>query len=171
MCLFDQNLKTVGIGFFVLFLAVCIFFPSSYLKAQGLKIELDYKSRYILPLEPQKEQGLSISTFPPLLRSKLRFNRKADVDYDHGYITIHDEIGSYSIYHPFSLNLHSYMEANNQSKYRQGWLNTLQSSMKKEQSERAAGLLNFEIPVKFPKLVTKIIGEGGPGLRAAGRRD
>ncbi len=170
MCLFDEKLRTVRRGMFVLFLAVCFFSPSPFLQAQGLKIELDYKSLYILPPEPQKEQGLSISTSPPLLKSKLRFNRKADVDYDHGYVTIHDEIGLYSIYHPFSLNLHSYIEANNRSKYRQGWLNTLNSSMKKEQSERAAGLLNFEIPVKFPKLVTKIIGEGGPGLRVNGSR-
>ncbi|MGB2698635.1 MAG: cell surface protein SprA, partial [Candidatus Zixiibacteriota bacterium] len=170
MCHFGDNLRTVRKVIFVFFWAVCFLSLSPLAQAQGLNIKLDYKSRYFLPLTPQKEEGLSVSTYPPLLRNKLRFERKVDVDYDQGYATIHDKMGLYSIYHPLSLDLHSYIHINNQSKYRQGWLNTLESSLKGEQRDKGGGLLNFEIPVKFPKLVTKIIGEGGPGLRVNGSR-
>ena len=170
MCLFDEKLRTVRIGLFVLFLAVCFLSVPHLIQAQGVKIELDCKSLYYIPIEPQKEEGLSISTSPPLLRSKLRFSRKVDVDYDQGYATIHDKRGLYSICHPVSLELNSYIQINNESKYRQGWLSTVESSLKREQRDKGGGFLNFEIPVKFPKLVTKLIGEGGPGLRVNGSR-
>lgn len=170
MCYRGESSKTARIGLLVLFLAAYFLLSSPGVQAQGIKINLDYKSPYLLPLEPQKERGLSISTSPPLLKSKLRFERKVDVDYDHGYAIIYDKIGSYSIYHPLSFNLFSYIKANNDLTYQQGWLKTLDSSLKKPQKDKAGGLLNFEIPVKFPKLVTKIIGEGGPGLKVSGSR-
>ena len=170
MCLFDEKLRTVRRGLFVLFLAVCFLLIPHLIQAQGVIIKLDCKSLYYIPIEPQKEEGLSISTSPPLLRSKLRFSRNVNVDYDHGYATIHDQTGLYSIYHPLSLELYSYIRTNNESKYKQGWLNTVESSLKREQRDKGGGLLNFEIPVKFPKLVTKLIGEGGPGLRVNGSR-
>jgi hypothetical protein len=171
MCHFGENSRTVRTGLIVLFLAVCFFLFWSPVQAQGVNIRLDCKSLYFLPLEPQKERGLSISTSPPLLKSnRLRFQRKVDVNYDQGYAVIYDKIGSYSIYHPLSFDLPSYIKTNNDLAYQQGWLKTLDSSLKKQQSDKGGGLLNFEIPVKFPKLVTKIIGEGGPGLKVTGSR-
>lgn len=170
MCHFGEILKTARTGSIVLFLAACFFISSPLVQSQGLKVRLDSRCPYLVPLGPQIEQGLSISTSPPLLKSKLRFERKVNVDYDHGYAVIHGKIGRYAIYEPLSFNLTSYITSNNDFAYQKGWFNTLETSLKKEQRDKAGGLLSFEIPVKFPKLVTKIIGEGGPGLRVTGSR-
>ena len=170
MCLFGEILKTARKGSSVLFLAACFFLFLPSLHSQGLKIKLDSDCPYLVPVGGEREPGLSISTSPPLLRSKLRFERKVDVDYDYGYATISGKAGRHPIYQPLSFDLTSYVRSNNDFAYQKGWFSTLETSLKKEQRDKAGGLLSFEIPVKFPKLVTKLIGEGGPGLRVTGSR-
>jgi len=170
MCHFGENSKAATTGLFMLFLVACFFLLSPLIRAQGLNVKLDCKSPYWIPWDPEEKEGISISTSPPLLKSKLRFERKVDVDYEKGYATINDKLGPYSIYHPLSFDLHSYIGSNNEARYRQGWLSTLASSRQTEQRARGGGPLSFEIPVKFPKLVTKLIGEGGPGLKVSGSR-
>lgn len=162
--------KTARMGIFVLFMAVCFLLLTPFIRAQGLQIRLDHQNPYFVPLEPQENPGLSISTSPPFLKRKFRFERKVDVDYDHGYAVIRGKMGPYALYHPLSLDLASYIRANNDLAYKKGWFKTLETSLNKQQRDKAGGLLSFEIPVKFPKLVTKIIGEGGPGLKVTGSR-
>jgi hypothetical protein len=176
---FRQDHKTAKGIFFVLGLAVLFLFIVSLwellacgqAEAVGLKIRLWEKERQpVLFGQPPNEVGLSISSDSiPLLRNNLRLTQQVSIDYAQGFVNISEKQGGYQVNQPLFLTLSNYAYAKNGLKTEESWRKNLTTYFQTG-TDRSKGLFEWEIPVKFPKMVSKIIGEGGPGLKVSGYR-
>jgi hypothetical protein len=140
-------------------------------EAVGLKMGFFERSRDLVSFgQPQGTTGLSISSDTiPLLQNKLKLTRKVSIDYDQGFVNVSETVGKYQLSQPIFLTLSNYTSTRNRLNTEDSWrknLNTYFSGLKDE----SKGLFEWEIPVKFPKMVSRIIGEGGPGLKVSGHR-
>jgi hypothetical protein len=159
-------------GLAVLFLfIVSLFWACAQAEAVGLKIGLWEKERKLVSFgQPSSEVGLSISSDSiPLLKSNLRLTQEVSIDYEQGFVNISETLGGYQIYKPIFLTLSNYTYAKNGLKAEEGWRKNLNTYFQRG-TDRSKGLFEWEVPVKFPKMVSKIIGEGGPGLKVSGYR-
>jgi hypothetical protein len=139
--------------------------------AMGLKIKLlDKDPDVVLFGPPSHEVGLSISSDSiPLLRNNLGFAQKVCIDYDQGFVNISESCGNYQFKKPIFLPLSDYTNIGSWVKTDESWRKNLQTHFQGG-ADQSRGLFEWEIPVKFPKMVSRIIGEGGPGLKVSGYR-
>ena len=176
---FGQDHKTAKGVFFVLGLAVLFLFMVSLFQllvcsqaeAVGLKIKLLEKERKLVLFgQPSSEVGLSTSSDSiPLLKNNLNFTQKVSIDYDQGFVNISETLEEYQINKPLFLTLSNYTSTRNWLKTEESWRKNLNTYFQKG-TDKSKGLFEWEIPVKFPKMVSKLIGEGGPGLKVSGYR-
>ncbi len=165
-----RSLKAAKRLIFALSLAVC-FLAKTPLIAQALRTDLSVKSMRWFIFNPPKEKGLSISNpFLPLLKSKFTFTKSVGIDYDNRRVFLEGKIGSFSTISDFSMDLDKYVLENSKTKLDSSFGSNLNSFTTKGGQRRSRGPFEFEIPIKFPPLVSKIIGEGGPGLKVSGYR-
>jgi hypothetical protein len=164
--------KTAKFLAFCVILAVCFLFvhPLSSI-GQGLKINLQADTQKWTKFEPFQPKGLSIST-PELglLKNKYNLTKDFNLDYNHFQLNFKSKIASYYVSNPLNFEVFDFVSQNNQNKLTENWLSNLGKSLKKEDKDKAKSLFQFEIPVKFPPIVSRIIGEGGPGLKVTGFR-
>ncbi|MCK4404350.1 MAG: cell surface protein SprA, partial [candidate division Zixibacteria bacterium] len=177
--LLEQHQKTAkgvlsSLGLAVLFLfaltlAGFLIGPSA--EAVGLEIQLDEKDRSLVRFgHLPRQAGLSISSDSiPLLKTNLRTSQKVLVKYEHGFVSISEKQGNYQLYKPIFLTLSAYSSASNRLHIDQEWRKNLNTHFLRGRG-KSKGLFEWEIPVKFPKVVSRIIGEGGPGLKVSGYR-
>ncbi|TET68161.1 MAG: hypothetical protein E3J45_03725, partial [Candidatus Zixiibacteriota bacterium] len=139
---------------------------------QSLKASLNtQKIRYLPFTETQKTYGLSlIHRRVPYLKLKLSLSREINTDYETGWVTLTEKTGPYSLYQDSYLPLDRYISLHNSHQLDKAWRGDLKSALTREEEQKAGGLIKYEIPIKFPKAVRSIIGEGGPGLRVSGYR-
>jgi hypothetical protein len=137
----------------------------------GLEIRLDEKGRHLVRYgNAYQTLGLSVSSDSlPLLDINLRHAQSVLVDYEDRFVTISEKLGYYQLYKPIFLTLPTYTSASNLIQFRQDWRNNLNRHFFSA-AGGSRGLFEWEIPVKFPKVVSAIIGEGGPGLKVTGYR-
>jgi len=140
-------------------------------QAIGVEIRLEEKDREILRFgEIPKETGLTISSDSiPLLKTNLLINRIIQVDYEHQLVSISEKEGEYELQKPIFLTLPAYTLTSNQLQMERDWRLNLNAHFQGAGGP-SRGLFEWEIPVKFPKMVSRIIGEGGPGLKVSGYR-
>ncbi len=161
-------------GLAVLFLSMCGLVElctCGEAGAVGLKMELVERDRELVLFgQPPKEAGLSISSDSiPLLKGSLKSIQKVYLDYDRGFVNISQTLGDYQIRKPIFLTLSNYTYTSNWLRAEENWRKNLNTYLT-EGGGKSRGLFEWEIPVKFPKVVSKIIGEGGPGLKVSGHR-
>jgi len=137
----------------------------------GLTIRLQEKDRNLVTFGyPPRQVGLSISSDSiPLLKPNLTSTQKVLVEYEQGFVSISEKQGGYQLYQPIFLTLSTYTSASNRLQIDQEWRKNLNAHFL-QGKDRSKGLFEWEIPVKFPKVVSRIIGEGGPGLKVSGYR-
>jgi len=137
----------------------------------GFKIQLQEKNRGLVRFgHPLRQMGLSISSDSiPLLQTNLRLTQTVLVKYEHQFVMISEKQGNYQLRDPLFLTLSAYTSASNRLQQDQAWRKNLNAHFQ-QSGGRSKGLFEWEIPVKFPKVVSKIIGEGGPGLKVSGYR-
>lgn len=177
--LLEQHQKTAKgvlslLGLAVLFLFALIltgFLICPSAEAIGLEIQLEEKDRSLVRFGyPPRQIGLSISSDSiPFLRTNLKFTQTVWVEYEHQFVSISEKQGDYQLYKPLFLTLSAYTSASNWLQIDQEWRKNLNTHFLRG-GKRSRGLFEWEIPVKFPKVVSKIIGEGGPGLKVSGYR-
>jgi hypothetical protein len=140
-------------------------------EAVGLKMGLEEKERGCVCFGyPPRQTGLSISSDSiPLLETKLKSRQSVLVEYEQGFVSINEKQGEYQLYKPLFLTLPSYTSISNRLWMDYEWRKNLNSHFLRS-GGRSGGLLEWEIPVKFPKMVSAIIGEGGPALKVQGYR-
>ncbi|MGB8657656.1 MAG: cell surface protein SprA [Candidatus Zixiibacteriota bacterium] len=158
----------------VLFLSTLAFsglftFPRA--QAAGLEIRLEEKDRDLVSFgHSPKDVGLSISSDSiPLLKTNLSLTQTVTVDYEHQMVSISEKLGEYSLRKPSFLTLSSYSLFNDQLQTDRAWKQNLNSHFF-QGAGSSKGIFEWEIPVKFPRVVSSIIGEGGPGLKVSGYR-
>ncbi|HEX7400734.1 MAG TPA: hypothetical protein VF369_01025, partial [candidate division Zixibacteria bacterium] len=139
--------------------------------AVGLQIPLEEKDRKLVCFgELNPPIGLSIcSDSIPLLKSNLTCTRMVQVDYEHQFVRINQKVGNYKLQKPLFLTLPAYTLAINELQSNLAWRNNISSHFMASAGQ-SKSLFQWEIPVKFPKMVSRIIGEGGPGLKVSGYR-
>jgi hypothetical protein len=174
-----QDHKTAKGVFFVLGLAVLFlfilslfqFWACTQVEAMGLKIKLLEKDPDVVLFGPPPcEVALSISSDSiPLLRNNLGFAQKVCIDYDQGFVNISESCGNYQLKKPICLPLSDYTKVGSWVKTEESWRRNLNTHFQGG-VDKSKDLFEWEIPVKFPKMVSRIIGEGGPGLKVSGYR-
>lgn len=165
-----QKLITAKMVLLVLSLAVLLFYIYTPVYAQGLdfSLNLSYPQTFYRSDLAQKE-GLSMAFLTaPLLERKPQLQKEVKIDYDLGWVELSIKAGNYEIGQDLVLDLPDYVSQVSASQTQNFWSNEQGKTMEvSEQSDRK-DLLGFEIPVKFPKAISKIVGEGGPGLKVNG---
>jgi len=178
-CPFEQHKKTargvlssLGVAVLFLFGLTSTEFSICYsAEAAGLEIQLEEKDRSLVRFGyPPRQVGLSVSSDSiPLLETNLELSQTVFVEYEHGFVTISEKQGDYQLYKPLFLTLSEYTSASNRLHIDQEWRKNLNTHFLRG-GGRSRGLFEWEIPVKFPKMVSKIVGEGGPALKVSGYR-
>jgi hypothetical protein len=115
--------------------------------------------------------GLSVSSdsIPLLTITSLRLKQSVLVQYEHRLVSISENRGQYQLHKPLFLSLSSYTSVSNRLMADYEWRRNLNTHFLRS-GGRSRGLLEWEIPVKFPRMVSRIIGEGGPALKVQGYR-
>jgi hypothetical protein len=137
----------------------------------GLEIRLDEGQRSLVrfgDLPPQVALSISSDSIP-LLKTNLVLSQSVLVDYEHQFVSISEKKGGYELQKPLFLTLSTYTLASNQLQTDAEWRRNLNTHFQKA-GGKSKGLFEWEIPVKFPKVVSRIVGEGGPGLKVSGYR-
>ncbi len=140
--------------------------------AVALDISLKESDRTLVRFGyPPQQTGLSISSdsIPLLETTNLQSRQSVLVEYEHGFVCIAENRGQYQLYKPLFLSLPSYTSVSNRLQMDYQWRKNLNRHFLSG-GGGSRGLLEWEIPVKFPKMVSKIIGEGGPALKVQGYR-
>lgn len=156
---------------FLLVLAVLQLTACPSAEAVGVDVRLDEKDRNLVRFGyPPRRVGLSVSSNSlPLLEINLRYTQSVLVDYEDGFVTVSEKHGYYELYKPIFLTLPTYTATSSQLQFQQDWRANLNRHFFGP-TAASRGLFEWEIPVKFPKVVSAIIGEGGPGLKVTGYR-
>jgi hypothetical protein len=156
----------------LILLAVLFFLLPSLALAQGLKLGLEAKgNKYSYHKPNPAKVGLSLAFKKlPLLQNRIVFNRNIDINYEEGVVELNDKLGAYPVTRSFPLSLSSYMDYTLNSQYQESWKKNLGLSLAQTQRGEHRSLFEFDIPVKFPSIVSKFIGEGGPSLKITGNR-
>jgi hypothetical protein len=105
----------------------------------------------------------------PLLKTNLRITQAVLVEYENGFVQISEKHGGYQLQKPLFLPVSAYTSANNRLKENAQWRRNLNTHFLRG-GDRSRGLFEWEIPVRFPRVVSRIIGEGGPALKVSGYR-
>lgn len=167
-----RSFKAAKTSIFTFILAVCFLFISP-LAVQTLGIGLDFNSTRWATFYPPRQKGLSISdsTLSFLkVNSRLSLKRIVGIDHDNRRVTLKGQIGSFPTLPGFSMDLDKYVVENNKAQLDSSFRSSLIHFTQEASKSGASGPFAFEIPIKFPTLVSKIIGEGGPGLKVSGYR-
>ncbi len=107
----------------------------------------------------------------PLLRVKAFASRVIQTDENHTSVRIETISGTQEVAAPAWLGLGDYLAVSRGEQLENLWLSRNQEITKTRLADTKKGsLLQYEIPIKFPKLIKSIIGEGGPGLKVTGYR-
>lgn len=107
----------------------------------------------------------------PLLRSNPVAARVFQTDETHSSVKIEKISGTQPVEEPAWLGLDEYLSLSRRWQTENIWNTRTQELVTTRQAEKKKGsLLQYEIPIKFPKLIKSIIGEGGPGLQVTGYR-
>ncbi len=178
-CLKNRKKKTAGgllcsfrlaVLFFLLFTPAGFYFCHSA-QAVGLQMPLEERDRSLVRFgKPALQAGLSIySDSIPLLKTTLTTVQTVQVEYEHQSVCISEKLGEYELQKPLFLPLPAYTLAANRLQIDLEWKKNLSSHFVTS-TEKSKSLFEWEIPVKFPKMVSRIIGEGGPGLKVSGYR-
>ena len=124
------------------------------------------------PEEQEKYPGLSVVRDSiPLLRTKAYCKAVIQGDESHSLVKVEYSGGYKDYQEPVWLGLEQYLTLSNQVIFEETWNSKNQEFIKTRLAEKKKGsLLQYEIPIKFPKIIKSIIGEGGPGLRVQGYR-
>jgi len=158
--------------FSVLGLAALLFLVCPELSAQELNVNLTNPYSKLLDWNAlTQERGLSISlSTVPLLERKAKFKREIDVDYGLDWVEVLTKAGNYPVGPPLLLNLQDYISMTSASQAKGFWLREHREALLNTEQPGKKNLLGLDIPVKFPKAISRIVGEGGPGLKVNGYR-
>ena len=175
----EQYQKTAKVVLSLLSLAVLLllgltlteFLICHSAEAIGLEIQLEEEDRSLVRFGyPPRQVGLSISSDSiSLLKTNLRSTQKVLVEYEHRFVSISEKQGDYQLYEPLFLTLSTYTSASNRLQIDRAWRKNLNTHFLRE-GGRSKGLFEWEIPVKFPKVMSRFLGEGGPRLKVSGYR-
>ncbi len=155
-------------------LALAIFVFPSISNSQGLKIDLRDGSNSRLYSDSTR-RGLSVSRDSLPFLSSAGFMREAyEIDYDSRFLSrtsyyFQDRAENRNgDYHVFELSDAALRRGEVRERY--DWNTAKKSTVGKTAVSGGGnkGLLSFDIPVKFPKVLTSLVGEGGPGLTVNG---
>jgi len=140
--------------------------------AQGLKLDLESKDNGSSYHKPgAQDVGLSLAFKElPLLKNKIYFARTVKINYEDKVVELKDKLGTYPVDNVFPLSLDSYMSYTLSSQYQENWRKNINLSLIQTQQGKRRSFFQFDIPVKFPSIVSKFIGEGGPSLKITGNR-
>jgi cell surface protein SprA len=152
--------------------AIILLLSGSHSTAQELRFSLDRsKIRYYDFYHSPPVYGLSITQRrQPLLSNKLKISRKVEFQSDGKWVKLDYTEGGYRLYQPLYIPADKYTAQKSIYDLNKAWKDELYQAQLKEEESKEGGLLEYEIPIKFPKMVRSIIGEGGPGLKVNGYR-
>ena len=167
-----------SIGFLALATVLAIVVVCGSASGQGVVMPLEYRSPLIVPLPtPDGWSGISIAIedYAWLNNKKVKPIDETKVDRTTLMLTFSRTYTYDRRYEPFSYQLrrsverHDFNRFMNDRKVSEYWARSLATSIGREEKDKAKGLIRITVPIRFPKLVQSVIGEGGASLQVNGR--
>ena len=126
----------------------------------------------VIPLEDAPPYGLVSSglSWPMLSNDALRVQRQILIDARAGRVILEQSVYGIPIGVPLVIGLDDYLRLRASSNLQSNWKSFNQTRLKQMGDSDSGSLFEIQIPVKFPKAIRSIIGEGGPGLKVTGMR-
>lgn len=119
----------------------------------------------VVALTAQADAQRRFLNTPILLRDNSSLIiRNVEVDLEKGMVTITETVLGMPLQHPFRMPLAPFITRRIQQNNQHAWR---QMEIVVEEKTRKAGLLQIDIPVEFPKAISRHIGSGGQ-LRVSG---
>ncbi len=92
------------------------------------------------------------------------------VELQKGDIYLEETLANHQFSHPLLMDLPLYLSLVQEYNLWKNWRESERLELTKEEKEKTGGFLQYELPLKMPKFITSIIGQGGPALRVNGTR-
>ena len=106
----------------------------------------------------------------PFLSTKFKISRAVAFYAADRWVKIEYSEGGYRLYEPLYVPLDSYLPSEISMTSAGDWRDELSKNLLEKKKGKDEGGIRYEIPIKFPKMVRSIIGEGGPALKVTGYR-
>jgi hypothetical protein len=110
------------------------------------------------------------TTLPMLSDEALHIQQSVFIDLESDRVLIWESVGGVDLGFPLVMSLDEYLHLRNRQNLWASWQTFNRTRLERAGEEGSGSLFQIDIPVKFPKAIRKIVGEGGPGLKVTGMR-
>jgi len=126
----------------------------------------------VIPLADAPPYGLVFAglSWPMLSQEILQIRRQVLIDAQAGRVILEESVYGIPVGIPLVIGLDDYLRLRASNTLRSNWRSFNQTRLKQRGASDSGSLFEIQIPVKFPKAIRSIIGEGGPGLKVTGMR-
>jgi len=126
----------------------------------------------VIPLGDAPSYGLVSAglSWPMLSNDALRLQRQVLIDAPAGRVILEESVYGIPVGVPLVIRLDDYLRLRASNNLQSNWRTFNQTRLKQRGASDSGSLFEIQIPVKFPKAIRSIIGEGGPGLKVTGMR-
>ncbi len=141
--------------------------------AVGVNIPLRQPPTTLTRVEPRPTQiGFSISAEPRALLESNLLKRSLTFNYERysGMLLVNQSVGRFSGFSkPMAVAPNALRDRMIEVQSRRVFVEATKNAQARRGKDEGGGLLEFDIPIKTPKAVKALIGEGGAGLKVTGR--
>jgi len=100
----------------------------------------------------------------------LGVKQSVSIDLESDQVLLYESVAGEDLGFPLVMNLDEYLRLRYHRNLRTNWRTFNRTQLKQAQEVGSGSLFEIDIPVKFPKAIRSIVGEGGPGLKVTGMR-
>jgi len=126
----------------------------------------------VIPLHDAPSYGLVNTgiSWPLLSEETFQIQRQVSIDAQNGLVILAESFHGIPVGVPLIIGLDEYLLLRSRNNLQSSWKSFNQKRLKQRGASDSGSLFEIQIPVKFPKAIRSIIGEGGPGLKVTGMR-
>ncbi len=153
------------------FMAVFLLFVPASVLGVGIHY-LTGLSGVVVPLVPPPTGNLVLedTTLALLASDALNIRRSVSIDAESNLVWLQQTVAGVDLSVPLVMSLSEYLRLRGRWGLRVNWRTFSRAQLQQEGDGDRRSLFEIQIPVKFPKALRSIIGEGGTGLKVTGMR-
>jgi hypothetical protein len=157
----------------VIFFLMAVFLMSADVRGEASNISAPAPlTKVVIPFEDSPSYGLVNTgvSWPLLSNEALGVQRQVSIDTQAGLVILRESVHGIPVGVPLVIGLDEYLRLRSWNKLQSNWRSFNQKRLEQRGESDSGSLFEIQIPVKFPKALRSIIGEGGPGLKVTGMR-
>jgi hypothetical protein len=167
----NVNNKTAIPASLLAFMAVFLFLVPATVLGMGINCP-ESLSGVVTSLDASQRGSLVLgdSTLALLADNAMGVSRDVTIDLETDQVLLRESAEGVGLGLPLVISLDEYLRLRSQHGLGDRWRNINRTRLEQEKQADGRSLFQIDIPVKFPKAIRSIVGEGGPGLKVTGMR-